>query len=92
MVRYIIIYCFISVICIFMCSLDFFIDNVNHTLQRILIHLFELLSWIVFVVGAAKNIPKDRFSNKRVWFYYAIMSGGIAAINPAIKLISTLKM
>lgn len=87
MIRYIVLYCSISAICIIMCYLDFFIDNINYTLQRFLITGFELLSWIVFIIGVTKNIPKNKYSNKRVWFYYAIMTGSLSATKTIIRLI-----
>lgn len=73
-----------------MCYLDLFITNINVILQYFLIDFFVFLAWIVLVIGAIDTFPKEPYSNKRVWFYYAIMVGCIAAINSFSQLISTL--
>lgn len=78
-------------ISIAMCYLDHFIYNINYSLQDFLITFFELLAWIVLIIGAIDTFPKDKYSNKRVWFYYAIMRGFISAIHSFIGLISILK-
>lgn len=73
-----------------MCYLDLFITNINTILQYFLIDFFVFLAWIVLVIGAIDTFPKEPYSNKRVWFYYAIMVGCIAAINSFTKLIGIL--
>lgn len=70
-----------------MCYLDYFIANINISFQNFLINIFVFLSWIVLIIGAIDTFPKEPYSNKRVWFYYAIMGGSIAAINSLIELI-----
>lgn len=90
MIRYIILYCSICAICISMCYLDLFIDNLDPILQIFLINFFDFLSWIVLTIGAIKSMPKELYSNKRVWFYCAAMSGALAATRSFIKLIETL--
>ncbi len=88
--KYIILYCTVYSISVIACYLDLFINNVNHTLQDFLIVFFKFLSWIVLVVGITKNMPKDIFSNYRAWFYYAIMSGVVAAIYSFKELINVI--
>lgn len=78
------------IISIAMCYLDKYIENINYTLQDFLITFFELLARIVLITGALKFFPQDPYSNKRVWFYYIIMGGSIAALNSFIKLMETL--
>lgn len=73
-----------------MCYLDLFITNIKDILQNFLIEFFVFLAWIVLVIGAINTFPKEPYSNKRVWFYYAIMGGGIAAIYSFTKLIGIL--
>lgn len=73
-----------------MCYVDYFIDDINYNLQDLLITFFELLARIVIIVGACNTFPQDPYSNKRVWFYYIIMGGSIAALGSFIKLIETL--
>lgn len=73
-----------------MCFLDLLITNINSTLHNFLIDFFVFLAWIVLVIGAINTFPKEPYSNKRVWFYYAIMGGGIATICSFIRLISIL--
>lgn len=90
MIRYIILYCITSAICIIMCYLDLFVGNVNSTLQKVLIALFEFLSWIIVVRGAIKNMPKNPFSNKRVWYYCAAMAGILAATRTIVRLVDSL--
>lgn len=75
-------------ISIAMCYLDRFISNINYSFQDFLITFFELLAWIVLIIGAIDTFPQDKYSNKRVWFYYAIMGGFIAAIHSFIGLIN----
>lgn len=78
------------IISIAMCYLDKYIENINYTLQDFLIIFFELLARIVLIAGALKFFPQDPYSNKRVWFYYIIMGGSIAALGSFIKLMETL--
>lgn len=73
-----------------MCYLDLFITNIKDILQNFLIEFFVFLAWIVLVIGAINTFPKEPYSNKRVWFYYAIMGGGIAAIYSFTQLIGIL--
>lgn len=73
-----------------MCYLDLFITNISDIVQDFLIDFFVFLAWIVLVIGAINTFPKEPYSNKRVWFYYAIMGGGIAAIYSFTKLIGIL--
>ena len=73
-----------------MCYLDRFIDNINYTFQDFLIIFFELLARTTFVVGAISLFPQEPYSNKRVWFYCAAMSGMLAAIKSFVKLIEIL--
>lgn len=75
------------IIGIAMCYLDCFIENINYTVQDFLIIFFELLARIILITGALKFFPSDPYSNKRVWFYYIIMGGSIAALESFIKLI-----
>ena len=79
-------------ICIAMCYSDCLINNINYIVQDFLITFFELLAWVVLIIGAIDTFPKDKYSNKRVWFYYAIMRGGISAIHSFIGLINILKI
>ena len=90
-VKYIILYNIMWGISISMCYLHRFIDDINYSFQDFLITFFELLAWIVLIIGAINTCPKDKYSNKRVWFYYAIMRGFISAIHSFIGLISILK-
>lgn len=53
-------------ISIAMCYLDRFISNINYSLQDFLITFFELLAWIVLIIGAIDTFPQDKYSNKRV--------------------------
>lgn len=75
-------------ISIAMCYLDYLITDINGSFQSFLIDFFKFLSWIVLIIGAIDTFPKELYSNKRVWFYYAIMSGGIGAIRFFLKLIA----
>ena len=59
-------------ISITMCYFHRFIDDINYSLQDFLITFFELLAWIVLIIGAIDTFPQNKYSNKRVWFYYAI--------------------
>lgn len=74
-----------------MCYLHRFIDNINYTFQDFLIIFFELLARIVLITGAISLFPQESYSNKRVWFYYIIMGGSLAAVYSFTKLISTLQ-
>ena len=78
MIRYIILYCITCAACIIMCYLGHFIDNIDS------------ISWIILTIGAIKCMPKKSYSNKRVWFYYAGMSGMLATIKSFVKLIEIL--
>ena len=71
-------------ISITMCYFHRFIDDINYSLQDFLITFFELLAWIVLIIGAIDTFPQNKYSNKRVWFYYAIMGGFISAIHSFI--------
>ena len=86
-VKYIILYNIMWGISITMCYFHRFIDDINYSLQDFLITFFELLAWIVLIIGAI-----DKYSNKRVWFYYAIMGGFISAIHSFIGLINILEI
>lgn len=88
--KYIILYGVVCSISLVACYVDILINDINPTFQDFLIALFTFLSWIVLVVGVAKNMPKDIFSNYRIWFYYAMMSGSVAAIHSLKELISVL--
>ena len=57
-------------ISIAMCYLDRFIYNINYSLQDFLITFFELLAWIVLIIGAIDTFPQNKYSNKRVWLCY----------------------
>lgn len=89
-IQYVILYCIVCGIGIVMCYLDVLVDNINYTLQDFLICFFTFLSWIVSITGAIKCFPQDKYSNKRVWFYYAIIGGSLAAIDSFAELISIL--
>lgn len=91
-VKYIILYNIIWGISITMCYLHRFIDDINYSLQDFLITFFELLAWIVLIIGAIDTFPQNKYSNKRVWFYYAIMGGFISAIHSFIGLINILEI
>lgn len=78
-IRYVILYQLMWCISIAMCYLDYLI-TINASFQIFLVDFFKFLSWIVLIIGAIDTFPKEPYSNKRVWFYYAIMSGGIGAI------------
>lgn len=47
---------------------------------------------IVLIIGAIDTFPQNKYSNKRVWFYYAIMGGFISAIHSFIGLINILEI
>ena len=79
-------------ISITMCYFHRFIDDINYSLQDFLITFFELLAWIVLIIGAIDTFPQNKYSNKRVWFYYAIMGGFISAIHSFIGLINILEI
>lgn len=90
MIRYIILYCSTCAVCISMCYLDLFIDNIDPIIQLFLIRFFDFLSWIILTIGAIKCMPEKSYSNKRVWFYCAAMSGMLATIKFFVKLIEIL--
>ena len=73
-----------------MCYLGHFTNNINYALQLFPIHFFDFLSWIILTIGAIKCMPEKAYSNKRVWFYCAAMSGMLAAIKSFVKLIEIL--
>ena len=73
-----------------LCYLDLFLNDINRVAQILLINFFTFLSWIVIIIGAIDSFPKDPYSNKRVWFYFGVMTGLIAAINSLVKLINSL--
>ena len=87
-VKYIILYNIMWGISITMCYFHRFIDDINYSLQDFLITFFELLAWIVLIIGAIDTFPQNKYSNKRVWFYYAIIS----AIHSFIGLINILEI
>ena len=91
-VKYIILYNIMWGISITMCYFHRFIDDINYSLQDFLITFFELLAWIVLIIGAIDTFPQNKYSNKRVWFYYAIMGGFISAIHSFIVLINILEI
>lgn len=91
-IRYILLINLMWIISIVMCYLDCFIDDINRTIQESLIIFFELLARIVLIVGAIRTFPKDKYSNLKVWFYYAIMGGFLSAIYSFIKLINALQL
>lgn len=91
LIQYVISYHVVCGISIAMCYLDALVDNISNTLQNFLIEFFMFLSWVVLIVGATRTFPQDKFSNKRIWFYCAIMGGSIAATHTFVKLISILK-
>lgn len=45
-------------ISIAMCYLHCFINDINYTLQDCLITFFELLAWIVLIIGAIDTFPQ----------------------------------
>ena len=51
-VKYIILYNIMWGISITMCYFHRFIDDINYSLQDFLITFFELLAWIVLIIGA----------------------------------------
>ena len=55
-VKYIILYNIMWGISITMCYFHRFIDDINYSLQDFLITFFELLAWIVLIIGAIDNI------------------------------------
>lgn len=89
-ILYIILYNTMWLISIAMCYLHRFIDNINYDIQDFLIILFEFLARIVLVIGATRTFPENPYSNRRVWFYYIIMGGSLAAINTLTKLTNSL--
>lgn len=91
-IRYVILYNIICCTGIAMYYLDCVIPNVSYTLKGILIRLFTFLATIVLIVGAIRTFPKDKYSNLKVWFYYAIMGGFLSAIYSFIKLINALQL
>ena len=89
-IRYIILYNIIWGISIAMCYLDCVIDNISYTVQAFLIDFFFFFFFIVIIIGAIRTLPQESYSNKRIWFYYAIMGGSLAAIKHLVKLIEIL--
>lgn len=89
-IQYIIIYCIVCSIIFMLCYLDLFLNDINSATQIFLINFFTFISWIVIIIGAIDTLPKNPYSNKRVWFYFAIMTGLIAAINSIVILINAL--
>ena len=79
MIRYIILYCSTCAVCIIMCYLGHFTNNINYALQLFLIHFFDFLSWIILTIGAIKCMPEKAYSNKRVWFYCCLLYTSDAA-------------
>ena len=45
-------------ISITMCYFHRFIDDINYSLQDFLITFFELLAWIVLIIGAIDTFPQ----------------------------------
>lgn len=91
LIKYIIIYSIICGISIAICYLNYFIKDINYALQYFLLVFFQFLSWIVLIIGAVKILPKYKLSNKRVWFYVAIMGGLITAIKSLVELVNGLE-
>ena len=89
-IKYIVLYHIVCGISIAMCYIDAFITHINCTLQDFLIDFFMFLSWIVLVTGAIRTFPQDKFSNKRIWYYVAIMGGSLSIIDSFIGLINIL--
>lgn len=73
-----------------MCYIDRLIDNIGNDVQSFLITFFPFLAWVVLVVGAIDTMPKDPYSNMRIWFFSAIMGGSLAGIRTFIELITPL--
>jgi len=90
-IQYIIIYCIVCSFIFISCYLDLFIKDINIAIQTFLINFFIFLSWIVIVIGAIATFPKVPYSNKRVWFYVAIMGGLITAIKSLVELVNGLE-
>lgn len=57
-VKYIILYNIMWGISITMCYFHRFIDDINYSLQDFLITFFELLAWIVLIIGAIDTFLK----------------------------------
>lgn len=83
-------YCILCSIIFMLCYLDLFVKNIDRTVQLLLINFFNFCSWIVIIIGAIDTFPKDPHSNKRVWFYFAIMGGLVAAMDSLTELINKL--
>ena len=49
-------------ISITMCYFHRFIDDINYSLQDFLITFFELLAWIVLIIGAIDTFPQNKYS------------------------------
>ena len=58
-VKYIILYNIMWGISITMCYFHRFIDDINYSLQDFLITFFELLAWIVLIIGAIDTFPQN---------------------------------
>ena len=67
-VKYIILYNIMWGISITMCYFHRFIDDINYSLQDFLITFFELLAWIVLIIGAIDTFPQNKYSNKQMLF------------------------
>lgn len=74
-----------------MCYLHRFVEHINYTFQDFLIILFELLARITAVTGGINLFPQDSHSERRVWFYYIIMTESLMAIDTFIRLLGTLQ-
>lgn len=67
-------------ISITMCYFHRFIDDINYSLQDFLITFFELLAWIVLIIGAIDTFPQNKYSNKQlptkmiaIWFIVLVI-------------------
>lgn len=87
---YIILYCIVCCFIFISCYLDLFIKGIDITIQIFLINFFIFLSWIVIIIGAIDTFPKVPYSNKRVWFYVAILGGLVTATKSLVELINGL--
>ena len=65
-------------ISITMCYFHRFIDDINYSLQDFLITFFELLAWIVLIIGAIDTFPQNKYSRMVLLCYY----GRIYISNP----------
>lgn len=91
-IPYIILYCIVCGIIYAMCCLHLIIKDINSVLQSFLINFFNFLSWTIIIIGAINTFPKDPYSNKRVWFYVAIIGGLVTAIKSLVELVNGLKV